>query len=123
MLTKHITIPNDFDVFTELTRLALDLYTIVQELFEVSAIEDAVRCWARVVDHEFVLDSRGFSTSGFGLTKEQNKRKSAGHEPTEKVTQQSSAGTDHLENEGWKLEVLRFVSAAATKKIRFAVYM
>jgi len=47
-----------------------------------------------------VLDSRGFSTSGFGLTKEQNKRKSAGHEPTEKVTQQSGAGTDHLENEG-----------------------
>lgn len=69
-----------------------------------------------------MLHSRDFSTSSFGLTKQQNKRKPAGHEPTEKVTQQSGAGTDHLENEGWKLEVLRIVSAAVTEEnLRFAV--
>jgi hypothetical protein len=90
------TIPNDLDIFTELTSLAIDLDTVVQELFEVGPIEHTVACWARVVDHKFVLDGRGFSTSSFRLFKEQ--RKSATRQPTEKVTQQSDAGTDHLEN-------------------------
>lgn len=82
----------------------------MQELFEISTIEDAVGCWARVVDHKFVLDGKGFSTSGFRLFKEENKRNSAMREPTEKVTQQSDAGTDHLESE-CGLEVLKFGSA------------
>lgn len=71
----------------------------MQELFKISTIEDTITCRARVIDHKFVFDGRGFSTSSFRLIREENKRKSAMREPTEKLTQQSDAGTDHLENE------------------------
>lgn len=92
-IVKH-TITGDFDGFAELASLALDLYAVVEELLEISTIEDTVASGLRVVDDKLVLGG-DFGGGGFGLYTRQNK--GGRGEPTEKITQQSSAGTDHLE--------------------------
>jgi hypothetical protein len=81
------TVANDLDALAELARLSLDLYAVVEVLFKVSTIEDAVCGGLRVVDDKLVLGGGGFSGGGFGLED---------HQPTEKDTQQSMMGeTDH----------------------------
>ncbi len=91
------TIPSDFDGFTKLASLAFDFDAVVEELLEVSTIEDTVASGLRVVDDKLVLGG-DFSGGGFGLYARQKKGDRC--EPTEKITQQSSAGTDHLEGGG-----------------------
>ena len=56
----------DLDVVTELTSLALDLDTVVQELLKGRAVEDTVASVTGVVDDELVLSSTRLG-SGLGL--------------------------------------------------------
>ena len=69
------TITVDLDVVTELTSLALDLDTVVEELFEGRAIKDTVRGRAGVVNDELVLGSSRLSGGGLGLHYGKKKRK------------------------------------------------
>lgn len=80
----------DFDAFTELAGLALDLDTVMKVLFESSTVEDTVVGRARVVDNELVLSS-SFTSSGLGLKRHSKKEKTPS-KPTEKITQQSDSG-------------------------------
>ena len=57
----------DLDVVTELTSLALDLDTVVQELLKGRAVEDTVASGTGVVDDELVLSSSSLSSGGLGL--------------------------------------------------------
>ena len=81
----------DLDVVTELTSLALDLDTVVQELLKIGTIEDLVSSRFGIVDDELVLGSN-FSSGGFALKNKEPKKKKGEKtrcEPTEKITQQS----------------------------------
>ena len=89
------TLTSDLDVVAELTRLVLDLDAVVQVLFEGRTVEDAIARGLRVVDDVFVLSSSSFSGRGLGLRRK--RRKETQHEPTEKGTQQSGTGTNHLD--------------------------
>jgi len=67
-------VPLDLHIFTKLASLSVDLYAIVQELFEVGTIEDLVSSRFGIVDNEFVLSSN-FSGSSFGLQEQKTKTK------------------------------------------------
>lgn len=66
----------------------------MEELFEGSTIEDIIIGRTGVINDEFVLGSRSL---GRGLWQKIKGKRDAQREPTEKITQQSSTGTDHLE--------------------------
>lgn len=88
------TITDDLDVLAELSSFTLDLDTVMEELLEVSSVEDTVGGGLRVVDDEFVLGGSTLGGGDFGGLWN-------GHQPTEKVTQQSVVpGTDHCGKEG-----------------------
>jgi len=65
----------------------------VEELLKVGAVENTVSSGTRVVDGEFMFGGGGLCGGGLG------NRKFERHEPTEKVTQQSVAWTNHLGGE------------------------
>ena len=56
----------DLDVVTELTSLALDLDTVMEESFEGWAIENTITCRPGEVDSEFVFVG-DLSSSGLRL--------------------------------------------------------
>ncbi|PPQ98741.1 hypothetical protein CVT26_010041 [Gymnopilus dilepis] len=58
------TITDNLDIVTELTRLAVDLDTVVEELLKVGAVEDTVSSGLRVVNDKFKFLAGG---SGGGL--------------------------------------------------------
>ena len=87
-------IAGDLDALSKLPDLALDLDAIVQVLFEGCAIEDTVASGARVVNDELVLRS---SLRGGLWLHEGIRQNETQHEPTEKITQQSGTGTNHLD--------------------------
>lgn len=64
---EALTITSNFDVVAELASLAIDLDAVVQKLFEIRTVEDTVVRRLRVVDDEFMLGSRRFSSCGLGL--------------------------------------------------------
>lgn len=68
----------------------------MQVLFEGRTVEDTVTRGLGVVDNELVLGSSGFSRSNLGL-QGKRRREETQHEPTEKITQQSGTGTNHLD--------------------------
>jgi hypothetical protein len=81
------TVTDDLDVVSKLPSLAVNLDAIVEEFFKVRTVENTVGGWFSVVDDEFVLNSGGFGSGGFGLEKRTTRS-----EPTEKGTQQSDRG-------------------------------
>jgi hypothetical protein len=84
------TITRNFDFVTELTRLVVDLDTIMEEFLVCPPVKDLVICGTRIINDEFVLRSGCFGCGSLGLV---NKV-----EPTENGTQQSETNcTDH----GW----------------------
>ena len=87
------TITDDLDVLAELSSFTLDLDTVMEEFLKVSSVEDAVRSRLREVNGEFVLCGSTLGGGDFwGLWN--------GHQPTEKVTQQSVVPeTDHCGGE------------------------
>ena len=68
----------NLDVVTELTSLSIDLDTVVQELLERRSVKDTVTSGTGVVNDKLVLSSRGFSSSGLGLTVKRSRRKIPG---------------------------------------------
>ena len=88
------TLASDLDIVAKLTCLVLDLDAVVQVLFKGRTIENTVASGLGVVNDIFVLSSGSFSGHGLGL---QRKREETQHEPTEKITQQSGTGTNHLD--------------------------
>lgn len=62
-----LTITNDLDALAELSSLALDLDTVVEEFLEISTVENTVGSGLRVVDDKFVLGGSTFGGRGFRL--------------------------------------------------------
>ncbi len=88
------TLADYLDVLAELASFALDLDTVMEEFLEVSSVEDTVSSRLREVNGEFVLCSSTLGGGDFGGLWN-------GHQPTEKVTQQSVVPeTDHCGEEG-----------------------
>lgn len=56
------TFPVDFDIIAKVSSLVIDLNSVVQELFESSAVENTIPGRTRVVDHKFVLSGSSFGT-------------------------------------------------------------
>lgn len=56
---RYSTIARYLDIVAKLARLTVDLGAVVEKLFKVGAIEDAVSGGTRVVDDEFVFCRRG----------------------------------------------------------------
>jgi len=64
-----VALTDNLYVFPKLACLSLDLYAVMEELFEVSTVEDAIGGGFGVVDNEFVLRCGGFPGGGLGLEK------------------------------------------------------
>jgi hypothetical protein len=57
-----VAVALNFNAFSQLARASIDLYTIMQELFESGSVKDTIVGWSREVDHEFMLSgSRGLA--------------------------------------------------------------
>ena len=64
---EKLTIPRNFDVIAQMSRLSLDLYPTAKKIFKVGTIENAVASRFRVVNDELVLCGRRFGGRGFRL--------------------------------------------------------
>lgn len=66
------TVTGDLHTFAQLAGLAIDLDTVVEELFEIRSVENTISSRLRVVNDEFVLCSNSLSGGGLGLVKRRN---------------------------------------------------
>ena len=91
----------------ELTSLAIDLDTVVQELLEGRAVKDTVARRTRVVDDELVLSSSRFSGSGFGLEEQEETKYTMISLLRRELSKAVLGVTNHLDGGGRGRRVLR----------------
>lgn len=62
------TITVNFDIFTKVSGLVVDLYPVVQEFFKGGAVENTISGRTRIVNNKFMLSGGDFG--GFWLRRE-----------------------------------------------------